>query len=589
VSTPASSTPISVDYTSKDYYAIREELIARVKERVVDWTGEDPADFGIALIEAFAYLGDLVNYYIDRNANESFLATATQRSSVLNLAQTYGYIPAGFSRSFTTLELTNSSANALTLPEESVFYGDVVVGDKVEKIYFTTIAPVTIPAKVGAVNGVETVSAQEGLPVILVATSTNEYGEQIGTSSGTPNMVFELGETPVVDNSLEIYVQDGETYSKWTEVDHLIDYGPNDQVFQTILDENEIVSVYFGDGVSGLIPTRFSDIRATYVVGGGDRGNVEELTIDTIYHVPLLSEGELVTLQGKVTAKNIEAAYGGSDPENLDQIRLSAPLTLRTNNRAVTLQDYADLALSVSEVGKASATASVWNSVTVYVAPTRTSTNTELAPGYDAEGNLSPEYDSIKENVENYLEDKVLLGTSVTVSPPSYVDSSVTIRYTKLPQYTTAQVEKAIKTKFLTEFSYSKLFFEGTIYPQDIEFVIQQVPGVKTSRVTFLHRTGVAISAAAASGTAITYTSGTTPHGLSVGSTVTVTGFSPSGYNVTTAAVTAVPSSTQFSVASTQSAGSATGTGAFTAYSTLVGSPNEIFRFQNSYLTVSAL
>jgi hypothetical protein len=589
VSTPASSTPISVDYTSKDYYAIREELIARVKERVVDWTGEDPADFGIALIEAFAYLGDLVNYYIDRNANESFLATATQRSSVLNLAQTYGYIPAGFSRSFTTLELTNSSANALTLPEGSVFYGDVVVGDKVEKIYFTSLSPVTIPAKVGAVNGVETVSAQEGLPVTLVATSTNEYGEQIGTSSGTPNMVFELGETPVVDNSLEIYVQDGDTYSKWTEVDHLIDYGPNDQVFQTILNENEIVSVYFGDGVSGLIPTRFSDIRATYVVGGGDRGNVEELTIDTIYHVPLLSEGELVTLQGKVTAKNIEAAYGGSDPENLDQIRLSAPLTLRTNNRAVTLQDYADLALSVSEVGKASATASVWNSVTVYVAPTRTSTNTELAPGYDAEGNLSPEYDSIKENVENYLEDKVLLGTSVTVSPPSYVDSSVTIRYTKLAQYTTAQVEKAIKTKFLTEFSYSKLFFEGTIYPQDIEFVIQQVPGVKTSRVTFLHRTGVSLSAAAASGTAITYTSGTTAHGLSVGSTVTVTGFTPSGYNVTAAVVTTVPSATQFSVASTQSSGSATGTGAFTAYSTLIGSPNEIFRFQNSYLTVSAL
>jgi hypothetical protein len=202
---------------------------------------------------------------------------------------------------------------------------------------------------------------------------------------------------------------------------------------------------------------------------------------------------------------------------------------------------------------------------------------------------LSPEYNSIKENVETYLEDKVLLGTSVTVSPPSYVDSSVTIRYTKLAQYTTAQVEKAIKTKFLTEFSYSKLFFEGTIYPQDIEFVIQQVPGVKTSRVTFLHRTGVSLSAAAASGTAITYTSGTTAHGLSVGSTVTVTGFTPSGYNVTTAVVTAVPSATQFSVASTQSSGSATGTGAFTAYSTLIGSPNEIFRFQNSYLTVSAL
>ena len=172
--------------------------------------------------------------------------------------------------------------------------------------------------------------------------------------------------------------------------------------------------------------------------------------------------------------------------------------------------------------------------------------------------------------------------------PPTYVDASVTIRYTKLSQYTTAQVEKAIKATFLKEFGYINQFFESTIYPQDVEFVIQQIPGVKTSRVTFLHRTGVSLTAAVASGTAITYTSGTTAHGLSVGSTVTITGFSPSGYNVTAAVVTAVTTTT-FSVASTQSAGSATGTGAFTAYSTLLGLPNELFRFQNANLTVSAL
>jgi hypothetical protein len=589
MSTPASPTPISVDYTSKDYYALREDLIARIQDRVPDWTGEDPADFGIALVETFAYLGDLINYYIDRNANESFLPTATQRSSVLNIAQNYGYTPAGYSRAFTTIELSNSYSNPITLPAGSIFYGDIVIEDRVEKVYFTTDADVQVPAKVGVINGVETITAQEGLPIVLVATNANEYGEQIGTSSGTPNMVFELGEVPVVDDSIEIYVQDGDVYSKWTKVRHLVDYGPNDQVFEISSDENDVVAVYFGDGVSGLIPTRFSDIRATYVVGGGNRGNVDQGSIDTIYHVPALSESELIALQSRITITNTDVAIGGSDPETLNQIRRAAPLILRANNRAVTLQDYADLSLGVSDIAKANATADVWNSVTVYIAPTRNSTVVELAPFYDSEGNTTIEYDTLKADVEEYLENKILLGTTVTVSPPSYVDASVTIKYTKLPQYTTAQIEKAIRARLLLDFGYSNMFFEETIYPQDVEFIIQQVPGVKTAQVTLLYRTDVTLDAATASGTAITYSSGITPHGLSVGSIVTVTGFSPSGYNVTAEPVTAVTDSTHFSVASTQSAGSATGTGEFSAYSTLVGSPNEIFRFQDSYLTVSAL
>ena len=83
-----SNIPISVDYTGRDYYSIREQLIARIQERIPEWTASDPADFGVALVEAFAYMGDLISYYIDRTANEFSLATATQRNSLLNIAQT---------------------------------------------------------------------------------------------------------------------------------------------------------------------------------------------------------------------------------------------------------------------------------------------------------------------------------------------------------------------------------------------------------------------------------------------------------------------------------------------------------------------
>ena len=87
--------PLTIDYTSRDYEALREELVARIKERIPEWNGADNSDFGVVLAEAFAYLGDVANYYIDRIANESFLSTATQRESILAIAETAEDDPGG--------------------------------------------------------------------------------------------------------------------------------------------------------------------------------------------------------------------------------------------------------------------------------------------------------------------------------------------------------------------------------------------------------------------------------------------------------------------------------------------------------------
>ena len=488
--TPASNIPISIDYTGRDYYSLRESMIARVQDRIPNWTASDPADFGVALIEAFAYLGDVVAYYIDRTANEAFLKTAVQRQSILNIAQTYGYIPAGFRQASLDVTFSNSSNIAITIPAGSVLSGDVLIGDVVETVYFTTVADSIVDAAVGDTIGTATVGASEGRSVSLVAENATTYGELIGTSNGSPDMSFDLGETPVVDGSINIYVQDGDVYSKWTQVQHLIDYGPSDTVYTVFLNDTNIVTINFGDGVSGAIPTAYSEIRAQYVIGGGTIGNVTTNTVNNIFYVTGLSESQLTALQSSLTVTNPGTGIGGSDPESNEQIRIAAPASIRSGNRAISLNDFADIALSVSGVGKAKADAAIWTSVTVYIAPSRTALDTDPQPGFDDNGDPSAEYLRLKTDVETALSDKILIGTTITVQPPTYTDVVVNLQYAILNQYTSAEVEANIKTALLTGFGYVGVNFKDTIYPQDIEFVIQQAPGVKTVKVLDLYEVG---------------------------------------------------------------------------------------------------
>ena len=486
--TPASNIPISVDYTGRDFYSLRDALIARIQDRIPNWTASDPADFGVALVEAFAYMGDLIAYYVDRTANELSITTATQRNSVLNIAQNYGYIPAGYRNAFTTLTFTNNDSVDITIPTGTVVTGNVTIVDAVYTVYFTTSAPVTVGGTATTLTGPYTVLAYEGRSISLISSDLDpsypQYGEQIGVSLQTPYQSFVLSQNSVIDNSIVIYVQDGTTYTQWTQVQHLLDFGPSDLVYTASSDENNIVTINFGDGVNGAMPVIHSVIRAQYSVGQGALGNIAAWVIDTFSYVPGISN--LSNYGSTYTVSNTTVGLGGSDPESTDNIRVEAPAVLRSGNRAVTLKDYADLAKTVSNVGKANAIASNWTSVTLYLAPIRNTNDSDTQPGLDSINNPTTEFTTMSSAVSTFLSDKILLGTTVTIQPPTYTDISVAVTYVRLPQYTQTQTDLNVTTALVTAFGYNGMNFQDTIYPQDIEFVLNQTQGVKTAKVTAL-------------------------------------------------------------------------------------------------------
>src|SRR5215470_15722953 len=81
----------TIDYTNKDFQSLKRAMIDLARYRLPEWTDQSANDLGAMLVDLFAYMGDVVLYYQDRIANESFLQTAAERRSVLNSLRLIGY------------------------------------------------------------------------------------------------------------------------------------------------------------------------------------------------------------------------------------------------------------------------------------------------------------------------------------------------------------------------------------------------------------------------------------------------------------------------------------------------------------------
>ena len=67
------------DYTNRDYTSIRNDLLNRASVVLPEWTSRDSSDFGILFVDLVSYMGDILHYYVDQAARESFLVNAKKR------------------------------------------------------------------------------------------------------------------------------------------------------------------------------------------------------------------------------------------------------------------------------------------------------------------------------------------------------------------------------------------------------------------------------------------------------------------------------------------------------------------------------
>ena len=137
---------------------------------------------------------------------------------------------------------------------------------------------------------------------------------------------------------LELAVTSAGVTEVWSRVDDFFRSGPNDPHF--LLDPKD-GALTFGDGRRGRIPVADAQIVANrYRVGGSAIGNV--------------GAGTITKIKGKVRgikeATNVRAAHDGSDAEPLEAVKLRAPHDLRNLKRAMSAEDFGEIALQTPGV-----------------------------------------------------------------------------------------------------------------------------------------------------------------------------------------------------------------------------------------------
>ena len=455
-----------IDYTNLGYESLREAMLDLARESLPEWTDFSENDLGVLLVELFAYASDITLYYQTRIAGNLFPATSDEPEALVQLLRLIGYELRPPAPATANLDLAFNAvpppAFPYTVAAGTQFFVKLPEGEQLvfetERAYLIQAAQLSAPD----VRNLRHVNFL--VPVVEGKTVSDS---PLAFSDGSPNQMYTLDKKPVIAGSVRVTVEEpGGIITRWQEVETLAQSSPADRHYVVQRDTGGAATIIFGDGNNGMLLQRSTPIspvkiHATYRIGGGPKGNIPAGTTFTPSDTNIKE------------AINPQAAAGGADSEDINNARRFAPRLYRTQERAVTLQDYVDSALQVPGVGKARAVALNWNQVFLYVAPS---------------GQVAEPSELLKRDLLSFFEGRRMASTTLKITGPEPADIYIAAVVRANPYYLKADVQAAVEDAVAAYLAFDAVDFGQPIYLSKIYDVIQSLEYVASLTVTKFSR-----------------------------------------------------------------------------------------------------
>jgi hypothetical protein len=329
----------------RSFGQLLEEATLKIRRSCPGWTDLSPGDPGMALIETFAHLTEVMIYRLNRLPEKAYVEFLRligvklhpPSAALVNLRFTadpkYGrdvQIPAG-----TAVTLRRSSGQG-------------------EPPVFITARKLVLPPGPGEAD-------------VIAFHATAVEAEEAGEGTGLPGLSLLARRPPIVsplgenlaltvavealpgelDEGVRALEHQGKSYRIWREVENFTDLGPDRFVYVAERTTGTIafapaVSMRIEEGPLEPVPRALAEVPAAgrrillwYFRGGGPEGNVSAKTLDTLKK----------PIPGVLSVTNPAAATGGRAAESMENALVRGPQELHSLKRAVTASDFELVAL----------------------------------------------------------------------------------------------------------------------------------------------------------------------------------------------------------------------------------------------------
>jgi hypothetical protein len=488
----------NIQITDLDFDSIKQNFITFLQgqDTFKDYNFEGS---GLSvLMDILAYNTQYNAYYLNQVANEMFLDSATQRSSVISHAKELNYTPKSAIAPTATVSVVfnniNSNDKALTLPINTHFMSEPVNG-----VNYTFVTTDSVTAFTNSQTNTVTFT---NVP-IKQGTIVN-YNYTYDPISN-PTSTFTIPDDTVDTTTLIVTVQNSSsdtTTTVYTPATDMLTLNSTSTVYFLQESLKGTYEIYFGDGILGSQLTNGNIVKLQYLTteGTAAAGANSFVLMDSIY-------GSSNTYSA-YTTQSVVAATTGGNKENIASIKFQAPKSYAAQGRAVTKDDYVAF-IQGNKLGYSFDSVSVWGGeennppsygqVFIAIKPTG---------GYKLT-------DIQKEQIQNNVIAPISMLTVVpNIVDPDYTYLQLTVNVIYDPKKTTSTVstlQQAITTA-ITNYSTSSLnTFNSTFSSSDLILAINNVdPSILANEIVvkvqkkFLPQLGVAKSYTLNYGTSLT-------------------------------------------------------------------------------------
>jgi hypothetical protein len=314
----------------------------------------------------------------------------------------------------------------------AVAHGNVVLADHGQTRPYESMLPAQVPAANGADYrpGLRETGIAFAVPYDHAVALAQDWSASAALQQD-PHRALPANMTLHRDDPAQYGDQPLTGSPPWTPQHDLLASDRFAREFVLETEDDGSAQLRFGDNQLGMAPEPNTRLLATYRLGGGRGGNVGTEAVTRVV------SDDVAIAPHVIGVRNPMPAAGGTDPETPDSIKLFAPEAFRTQERAVTEADYAEVAERHPDVQRAAARLHWTGSwYTMYVS-------------VDRRGG-KPLDAAFRSNILAFLERYRLAGYDLDLNDPVFVPLDIELRVCVLPGFFAADVKQELLRRFGT-------------------------------------------------------------------------------------------------------------------------------------------